>query len=379
MTGYSKEVEKTIPACPYHVERDIDLKQVFIAMKKGWRLYCSIAMFFILLSIALALFLPKKYLAESILLPPEESSVNSLVIPEYFKSVPVDSTQSENDTRVTGRKLYLLFLNNLQSYEYRNSFFERKNLYDMLDLQGVPDGDKLIEANKQFENNINITYKVSRVDDIKYIKVELMGKDPQLSTILLNSYIEFVDRKTINSVIDASKSKTVVEITTVQDAISSLRLIAEKTRADSIYKISEDLKIAEQLKIIEPSSFLFSTYSQKVNSITGNINTINESPGYLKGVNILQAELTTLKKRQNNDPFIPGLQKLLEREGYLKKILNMTFENVHAVRIDKTASPALCREKPSTLLIIAVGIVFGLLISFLSVLLNILYRKNTTA
>ena len=372
MTDYHKEIVDPHPSCPYHVEKDIDLRQVFVALKKDWKRYFSIMLFFALFSTGLAFFLPKKYLVESILLPPEDSSVNSLMLPEYFQRKSDPSVLIQ----VTRKSLLLLLLNNLQSFEFRRRFLENKKWYRTLDLQGIPDNNKSAEANKQLEANIHVAYKISSRDDIKYIKVDFLGKDKYLSSNLLNSYIKFVDTETVNSVIKSIQTKTRVEIKSVQKAISTSRLIAEKIKEDKIYKIKEDLKIAKKLNIIEPSRFLFRSYNQNIISITDNINIINDPPGYLKGVNMLQAELDAVRNRKNNDPFIPELQKLLEREEYLQRILNMKFENVHAVRIDKLASPEFSNEKPSTPLVIVVGFMFGVLISFFTLLLTVLYKKT---
>lgn len=374
MPKYSNNTKTNSPVCPYYVENDIELNQILEAIKREWRIYLFIIIFFAIFSIIIAFFLPKQYLVQSVLLPPTDSSVNRINIPEYYKL-----TSTEDNFQLTGNKLYLLFLDNLRSSSLRYQFFNENHMIFNLKLHNSNEYDKYKIFNDKFNDKLNITYNPGSDGDTKFIKVELYGRESAEISNFLNKYVDFVDKSTVKSVEMAIKSKIFVEKDSVSKKISSLRMIAEKNKKDILYKIVEDLKIAEELNLIEPANISFSYYSQSINSETGAIENTKETPGYLKGVNILRAELNSVKNRKNNDPFIPGLQKLLEREEYLDKVLKLTFNDVHAARIDKIATPPLNPAKPVKLLVIAVGIMFGVLIStFILLLKNLLTKRVET-
>ncbi len=360
------------PVCPYQIENTLELFQIWGAIKQNWKGCIFIVIIFTLFSILVSILLPKQYLVKSVLLPPTESSVNKLNIPEYYQL-----TSTEVNIQLTGEKIYFLFLDNLRSTDMFYQFFKSNNLVEKFNfLQGKDyDEGKIFE--EEFVQKLNIDYKEGLKGDTKFITVELQGRDPVETAGWLNNYISFTDQQTIKAIEDSIKSRIIAEKDSVTKKISSLRIVAEKNRRNILEKITEDLKIAVELHMIDTADVSFNYFNQNINSEAGVIGNIQGTPGYLKGINILKAELTSVKNRKNNDPFIPGLQKLLEKKEYLDKVERLTFNDVHAARIDKIAAPNNNPSKPNKLLIIIVGTFFGILASIFFILLKVLLDKHT--
>ena len=89
-----------------------------------------------------------------------------------------------------------------------------------------------------------------------------------------------------------------------------------------------------------------------------NIST-STTPLYYRGNKALNAEITTLKNRKSDDPFIVGLRDLQEKLTLLTSI-EIEVEGMHSVTVDQAAYPPKNRIKPNRRLIVSLSTVVGL-------------------
>lgn len=371
MNNYSRKVKENNIASSSSEVSNIDLQLIVNVLKKDWKILLIVIFIFTLSSFFLSIILPEKYKVTSVFLPPSADVVTSLN--SYKSYMPQDP---DNTFQVSIEKIYLLFLENLRSSDLRYKFFVEKKILSHLKKSYVDQNNYQL-FNDEFNEKIKVKYSGTAIEsDIKFIQVELVGSDPMFASEVLNQYVSYVDKETIKFIINAIKEKVTVEKYAIYNKITSLREIAEENRQNLLVKIREDLDIAEKINIIDPANNTIASYSQTIDSKSGIIQSSRDVPGYMKGVKALKAELQAVTSRKNNDPFISELQQLLVQENYLERFLKLSFDDVHAARIDQVAFPPLEPIQPRKILIIFVGISFGLLLSMFIVLIKAVIYKS---
>lgn len=371
MNSHMNDIERNVPVCPYHLQNTIELKHVVNSFLDNWKMSLGVIVFFAVLSYCLSIFIPKSYEVTSVLLPPNDSDVNRLNGFKYYAKDLFD-----DDFYLTVEKTYLLFLDNLRSVKLRNRFLAENEL--LLKLRSTIDNESqsIATFNEKFSKNLKVDYSSGGPSDTKFITVEFVWTNQEHISEILNDYIKFVDSETVKSIVDAIQQKIITEKQAINDKIQSLRIVAEINRKNEIDKITEDLYIAEKIEIFDPFNVSISSYKQTIDNNLGKIESSSETAGFLKGAKALKAELNIIKNRKNNDPFIPGLQQNLEQDEFLGRVLKLSFNDIHAMRIDKIATIPDEPVSPNKFLMVGVGIAFGFLISIFFILIKEIIIKN---
>jgi len=154
-----------------------------------------------------------------------------------------------------------------------------------------------------------------------------------------------VEQETIQQLITYLKQVVSSRIQRINFEIASKRKIAKQRREDKIAKLSEALRIASALK----------QHEQIPQQDTANPQL------YLRGSNVLQIEIDTLKKRKSDDPFITGLRDLQEELITLQAI-KVDKTKLRVVTVDQQAYPPKYRIKPNRKLIVIMGFLSGLML-----------------
>ncbi|NNA88624.1 GNVR domain-containing protein [Pseudomonas gessardii] len=185
----------------------------------------------------------------------------------------------------------------------------------------------------------------------------------------------------------------------LQDELKALRAQLKTQRADRVAQLNEAIGIARSLGIQKPTT----PASLGEGGASGNQpimrTEVNNQPIplYFMGVDALLAEqrallqrksddftdariaqiakelqllqanreVDVLKQRQNEDLFLGGVQSLRAEEARLNN-LNVDMSGLKLVTIDKEAIEPLSPIKPKKVLIIIVGLVFGLILGLLA-------------
>ena len=174
---------------------------------------------------------------------------------------------------------------------------------------------------------------------------------------LLNRYVEMVALQTKQDIIGKVKGDLLQNKITVEQAIASKRAMAAQRRSDEIARLSEALLIAQALNITtaESSSLLRNVdFSQSQGS--------NPIALFSQGSNTLQAQISALKSRKTDDPYISGIRGLQEQLVTLNNKLLAINDDFKVVRIDQQAYRPDSPIKPKKRLIVALGGVLGLML-----------------
>lgn len=335
---------------------EISLLDIWQALKRQWRLICAITFSVTLVALIVALMMPKFYRAEVVLLPPLESDVEVLNIPELYE--------------ITADDLYQEMIRNLQSNELRYQFFKEHKLFASLKGEENTESDSYKVFQNKFSSlmMVKVSYIKNKKTDI--VTVSLDGVNYEQITPWINKYVAFVDVITAQSIFSAIESKLRVLKSNIHMKMDSLRLVAEKRRLDLIAQLNEALVVADKLGIDERDSIMPSyVNNQSEKDDLGIVLNTVENPVYTRGSKALTAEIEVLKNRKSDDPFIPGLRELEEKLSFLENV-DLENKNVHAVRIDQSAIPDDIPIKPKRKLIVTLGFVFGVFLAFFSALVR---------
>jgi len=214
---------------------------------------------------------------------------------------------------------------------------------------------------------------------------------------VLTQEIQLLREKTVkqrHDEVDRLETADVLARKTITDKIGTLRVFAKQKRMDRIATLHEAAGIAHSLGIKDPILY-------KLDKISGaspsslQIMTDISTPApqlYTLGFDALEAEIKSLSERTSDDPFIPELRDLQEQLAILEhnrqveqlksrknddpfieslrdKERELTYlESIHVdpqtvitARLDHPAFPPENRIKPKRPLVVALGLVIGLM------------------
>jgi len=140
------------------------------------------------------------------------------------------------------------------------------------------------------------------------------------------------------------------------------RQFAEQRRMDRIAELEEAIHMASSLGLKEDPLL-----SQVTGKSTIAVNQM-DSPLYMRGTRALQAEVTSLRTRKSDDPFIAGLRDLQEKLDILGSA-HIDPSRISAVQIDQAAEVPDQPIKPRRKMIVILGLFGGLMLGIFAAFL----------
>ena len=306
-------------------------------------------------AVAVALMLPRFYTAEATFYPPKDSDVKPLCITGVYSI-------SQDDA-------YRNLISFLQMKDTRREVFD-EYFHDFKD-----DASKRA-AFLRFCNAVKL--EKSKPDKKTLVKttptlLSYSSKIPENAATVVNALIEKGK--------DASKKYIIADRSVklnfkIEQLVLKLELLKTRTKAeleDSIATYEEAITIAEKLGIQYPLEFKIQKLSKVSLSAKSNMNADIQGKAtelYMRGTNALRAELDALCRRRDNiDPFVPGLRKLQAQIEELKKIEERPVAFAPLSLLVKAGIPSIS-SKPNRKLIVLSGLMLALITGFGIVLLR---------
>jgi chain length determinant protein (polysaccharide antigen chain regulator) len=328
----------------------IDLYELWITLwSKRW-LVIGVTAVAAIGSVVYALLQPPVYKAEALLLPPKAKDVQSL------------NVQGVQGASAGG--VFAAFKNNLSSRSLQKKFIKEYGLMELLAPERTPEtrDEDIYEG---FAGMIKIETKGSTS-----ISIEL--HDAEVSAQWVNDYIKFMDTETITLLVENMRNSITNRIRDIEYTIASKRQMAKQRREDQIQQFQEASTIAAKLGVKDRVDATNVVQNNQLNISTAS------TPLYYRGFRALNAEITILKDRKSDDPFIMGLRDLQESLALLRSI-KIEDEGLHAVSIDQAAYPPTNRIKPNRRLIVSLGTVVGLFLGiFLVFFVSFIQNQKET-
>lgn len=344
---------------------DINLSDLIQAFGRQRKLIFGIVIACMITVTLIAFCIPPLYRSESVILPPRSLYAERLTVPDLYE--------------ITADDLYTRAIRNLGSREVRYRFFQKNNLIEKLQVEKSNTVSEYSIFLEQFDGMIQVEKSDGKDEGEDFFTVTMDGAEPELLSVWLSDFIDFVDRYTIKNITDALLEKVHRQQVRLQAQINGLRNIAKSRRQDRIDRLEESAIIADKLGISGDFEYL-NPYSQERQESKPVIVVGNENPEYLRGSIALYAEVEVLKERKSDDPFIEDLRGLQERLFLLGKLQVVPKAEVHALRIDQRAITLEDPIQPKRSLIIAIGFVGSLFFGvFVGGLRDLMERRRCEA
>ena len=346
------------------MKEDLDINHFIKLLVESKNIVFGIIATAVLVSIIYSLTATNYYKAHAYILPPQTKYIQPLNV------VDSDGDLLSQEVPLKPNDIYTSFIRNIQSRKFQREYFF-DNAVKLFD-----------EPNKDlsFENNFhkNLSFELSSKTtsrDIRsqsFLTISYIDTDPQRAASILNEYIDIVNRKTaedfaegVNQLISTTRNSLIAEI-------DGKRLLAKKITQDRIKRLEEAFSIAKKLNIVDRVAD--TTNSQNV-VLSGDKNISSDTPLYLYGTKSLRAEIDVLTSRESFEAFIPGLRALEQKAEGLKNIGVNSFD-IKSAQIDQPANPPTMRFTPKRKIIVLMGGIIGVFISFIYLLYLMIVRRE---
>ncbi len=344
---------------PYQ-DDEISLYELWLVIKKGKLLFCSVAGVALIIVGLYMVFAPRVYESKIIFTPPYDRNVLALNAETMLGVTgPV--------RRLSTSSVYSLFLDDLSSHNLRMEFFRQNNLENYFRKNENATEAEIFD--KYFDEKLTVVLP-DKKQKSPQASLSLLVDDAVLSAKWANAFVALVKERTISDLVSDIEFSIKTRIQYIKQEVSSKRKTAFDRRQDSISRLSEAVVVAESLNIVSR----LDTGGQAVSSAGVAINTA-DIPLYMRGSQALNAEIQALKKRVSDDPFIRDLRGLEERLVELESI-SIDRKQLSPVTIDKLALPPYKPKSPKLVLILAIGLVLAVFSGLFAVFLTHAYRLS---
>jgi chain length determinant protein (polysaccharide antigen chain regulator) len=181
-----------------------------------------------------------------------------------------------------------------------------------------------------------------------------------------------VDYETIDILVVNIRNSINSEIRKIEYIIDTKRQMAKERRENTIQQFVEAANIAAKLGVKDRVDVINVVQNNQFDSST------SSTPLYYRGFRALNAEISILKNRKSDDPFISGLLDLKEKLALLNSN-KIDAIGMHAVTVDRAAYPQKSHIKPNRRLIVSLGTVVGLFLGIFLVFFVSFVQKQKEA
>ena len=373
---------------PYQAD-EIDLRKLAKSLKERRWFIFGFTGFVTLLAIVYVLLLPPpsiSYIATTSFTKPSKSSffLNNDKIPS-----------------VTRESIYSSFLDNIIIESLQKKVFTEGDYLSRLNKQNEPVGD----VDKYISGFLN-SASLEKKGELNTFSIQ--GANAEILTDFLNELVIEVNNKIVNEIKSNHKQKIAfgldeiaTQVKEINDQIDGLRYKAEQDRLNQILRLTEDVKLARSLGVIEnnftQSSDTLTTaslpnwylYGEKallariniLKSRTSDDPFIPELVALKNKLNEVQNNKTsrTLEAQQNDDPFIPELVALNKEKVKLESnIIDLDSSTINAVQVIKSASAKQIPIESRNKMIVVIALFGGFIFSIFLALLTNLFKEDET-
>ncbi|WP_460158351.1 LPS O-antigen chain length determinant protein WzzB [Pseudomonas sp. S3_E11] len=293
------------------------------------------------------------YEAKLFIMPPTQNDIAELNYGRG-KSMELDSYSI--------KEVYDVFVRNLQGESLRQAFFNKIYLPSLDESQKKGGVDRLYEKFSR-----ELTIKNAGKDTPDRFSVTVQSSDPIQTTEWATAYVQHASEAAESELIKNVTTEASVRARNLEQRIVSLRENAQRVREDRIQQLREALQIAKAIGLTTP--VVNTSAGVDITVETGN------KLDYQRGSKALMAEVEALESRPSDDAYIEELRSLQMRYGFYRK-LNVDPESISVYRQDGVVDVPESPIKPKKALILAMGIIGGLILGGFLALIRFIIRHN---
>ncbi|WP_169335541.1 Wzz/FepE/Etk N-terminal domain-containing protein [Dasania marina] len=337
---------------------EIDLFELMAELWARKALIAAIIVGAICLAVAYLIYTPKVYEAKVYLSEVQPADIAILnVVDSYMSQSSGDAMPiSRPSSPVTKESAFALLQKNLNSIAMATAYFKQD--IEAIYRAGGSTGSVNELAKNNFLKSLNITKPGKNSD---YLTVAYQYTDPAYTAKWLNGYIHYVNNQTKQELLQAARVNKALAIDAYHKQIASLRMVYAQRLQDRIVLLEEAYAIAKKLDFRKPAA-----------SSIGNktlVSKLDESLLYIRGYEVLEAEIEALKSRKEKDPYIPEIRPIQERISYLESIA-YDKDVLKVASIDSWAAEPERSVRPSKVLVLMFAVFAGGLLGVLVTLIK---------
>lgn len=332
---------------PY--EDEIDLFELIAAL---WRAKWLIGLITVVVTgaaVAYALLATPAYETQAKTLPPTASDLAEYSV-AYRLLEPALRALGSDRAGIKERdasEVYAVFLRYLLSSSLRERFFN--DVYLPANAEEASDAERE-SLWREFNQALSVQQAEAKSAGNKdEASVSFQGIDAQALADWTNTFIRMAADAAKQQLLADLKSTVQSYQTGIQDQIDSLRIAARDERHYETARLESALKLAQAIGLEEPPAS-----GNLITSYTG-------STLYLQGAQALRAKLDLLQARKSDDPYIDQLPGLQYAQKLLSKV-NLAPQDLTVVTVDRPALRPWQPVKPKKRLIVALGLILGLML-----------------
>ncbi len=329
-------------------EDEIDLFELAAALWQRKWVVVGVTTLTIALAVAYLLITPKVYEAKVIISETQSVNVTQLNVGE--------EQLGQYSQSVTSLSVFTLFQKNLQSRSLVMAYF-KEHVEPVYRSKGSD-----ASANNLLDNAFLKSISVTKPGkNSVYLSVAHQYTDTALAAQWLNGYLGYIEQKTKEELVTSANHNKALAVKEYEKEITSLRTVYSQRLQDKIILLEEAYKIAKKLNIKKPA---MSGLADKMPS-----NSLDESLLYMRGYEVLRAEIDSLKSRELLDPFIEKIRPIQEKISYLDSV-EYELTELEVINVDAWADEPEQSIKPKkALVLILAGLLGGMLGVFVSLIM----------
>lgn len=334
---------------------EIDLVELFHGLWTQKWLIVLVTLVFAVGAASYAFFSKPVYEAHAAVLPPSLSNIAGFNL---------GRGRNGELKSLTVADVYAVVTRNLQGDDARREFFRAVYLPSL--SEGLRSGsqDALYSG---FAKTLSVKTPDKNQPDRYTVVVE--HHDPAQAAEWAKGYIDLVTRLSLDEVLQNIRREVEVKGTQVQQEIKTLREFAKARRGDRIIRLQEALVVAEALGL-ENAPVISGQIAEQLSAF------MDGDLMYMRGSKALRAEISVLKSRTSDDPFIPSLRNLEEKYAFYEG-MQLDPQKVAVARQDGDIEVPDQPIKPKKPLILALGVVLGGIFGVFIALILLMLRKRS--
>jgi len=332
---------------------EIDLMELFFALKKHALLIITTTLIFSCLAVIYAISITPTFQAEAIITEPKLAEINKI-------------DNGINLINLTPEQTLKRFHQTLINQDLQYKFFT-ENLYDASPANPVSPQS----AYESFKNSLIIKLSNKNKSRYNFIEVNYQSNNAKDAQATLKNYLELVNQTTLNDInidyVSTINSQTSKLENTIKQKIDAIKLDTE----GEIARLSEAAYIARSLNIDGSSS------TTALNNLSLNTELNSHSlPLYTLGYKAIETRIQLLKSRTNLSSFSPDIAGLQAELNTLKSI-SLNTDKVSTYTFEKTPLIPHAPIKPKKVLIAILGTLLGAMLGCLIALIKYFTNKRS--
>jgi len=345
----------------YPPEDEISLLDLWRVLVKQKQVIAGVTAIAVVVALLYALSVAPVYQAETHFLPPQAKEIQSLNVQgvQGVQGVSVDA-------------VYSAYQRNLGSSRLQRQYFEQEGIRQLVEVDEAS-GNSDEQVFESFSRQLKIN---SSKKNKSALSLSVEWGDAETAARIANEYSALVDRETVKEFASNLRNAVSNRVRDIEYTIASKRKMAKQRREDRIAVLSEAIKVAATLGIVDRVEGDSISVMQQATPSATVVADLASAPLYYRGERALQAEIAVLKARSSDDPFISGLRDLQEELTRLQSV-KIDESGLHAATIDRKAYAPEHRIKPKRKLIVVLGMVLGFMLGvFLAFFRNFLDNQR---